>query len=103
MVKIDIIYKNIDQLISTNEDVLNTYDLADLQGSQKDSYNSFHALCEAKKQAEYNQVYISEYPVKRFVLLTTQSVETTSIEEILYDDLNASEKLVFDTFYADFI
>jgi hypothetical protein len=103
MIKIDIIYKNINQLISTNEDVLNTYELSDLQSNQKDSYDLFHDLCESKKQAEYNQVYVSEYPLKRFVLLTTQNVETTSIEEFLYDDLSASEKTVFDDFWNAFI
>lgn len=103
MVKIDLIYKNINQLISTNEDVINTYELADLQKNQKDSYDLFHDLCESKKQVEYNQIYVSEYPVKRFVLLTTKNIETTSIEEFLYDDLDASEKIVFNDFLNTFI
>lgn len=102
--KIDILNKNeliVVQSLENGEQQF--YNASELIGNKLSSFNSFIQLVNDKSTIEYTQIYISENPVKRFVVLTIEAYKVNSLEEVLYDDLDASDKLVFDTFYSDFI
>jgi hypothetical protein len=103
MEKIDIIYKEFNEIISRKDDSLITRKIDELDANLKSSYKSFKSLVDFKVTQENNQIYISNIDLKRFVTMLTNGIDVSNIEEVLYDDLSTSEKAVFDTFYTDFI
>jgi hypothetical protein len=103
MEKIDIIYKEFNEIISRKDDSLITRKIDELDANLKSSYESFKSLVDFKVTQENNQIYISNIDLKRFVTMLTNGIDVSNIEEVLYDDLSTSEKAVFDTFYTDFI
>ena len=103
MEKIDIIYKEFNEIISRKDDSLITRKIDELDANLKSSYESFKSLVDFKVTQENNQIYISNIDLKRFVTMLTNGIDVSNIEEVLYDDLSTSEKAVFDSFYTDFI
>jgi hypothetical protein len=103
MEKIDIIYKEFNEIISRKDDDLTTRKIDELDTNLKSSYESFKSLVDSKITQENNQIYVSNIDLKRFVTMLTNEVDVSNIEEVLYDDLTASEKVVFDSFYNNFI
>ncbi len=96
--KIDILL-DYNELISTIDSAVTTHMISDLSGDENLSYQSFINLVNSKTPEKYNQVFITETDVKRYVLLLVESLEVKYMQEVLYDDLNVEEKLTFDTFY----
>ena len=103
MEKIDIIYKEFNEIISRKDDDLITRKIDELDANLKSLYESFKSLVDSKVKEENNQIYVSNIDLKRFVTMLTNGIDVSNIEEVLYDDLTASEKVVFDTFYSEFI
>jgi hypothetical protein len=103
MEKIDIIYKEFNEIISRKDDSLITRKIDELDSNLKSSYESFKSLVDSKVKEENNQIYVSNIDLKRFVTMLTNGIDVSNIEEVLYDDLSTSEKAVFDRFYTDFI
>ena len=100
--KIDILL-DYNELISTINSVVKTYIISDLSGNESLSYQSFIDLINNKTPEKYNQVFVTENDVKRYVLLLVEKLELISMQEFEYDTLSDSEKLVFNTFYNTFI
>lgn len=103
MEKIDIIYKEFNEIISRKDDDLITRKIDELDANLKSLYESFKSLVDSKVKEENNQIYVSNIDLKRFVTMLTNGIDVSNIEEVLYDDLTASEKVVFDSFYNNFI
>lgn len=95
--KIDIlndIFQIVSEDIETGERVF--YSVNDLIDDEKISYDAFMNLVSIKTSEPYTHIFISENPIKRFVNISQDS------QEILYDDLTDSEKILFDNFYNTF-
>lgn len=99
--KIDILL-DYNEIISSVESVVTIHMISDLSGNESLSYQSFIDLVNSKTPEKYNQVFITEEDVKRYVLLLVESLEVKSMHDVLYDALSDSEKLVFDNFYNTF-
>lgn len=95
--KIDIL-NDIGQIVSENFETGERvfYPINDLVSDEKISYDAFMNLASTRTSEPYTHIFISENPIKRFVNISQDS------QEILYDDLSDSEKLVFDSFYNTF-
>lgn len=95
--KIDIL-NDIGQIVSENFETGERvfYPINDLVSDEKISYDAFMNLVSTRTSEPYTHIFISENPIKRFVNISQNS------QEILYDDLSDSEKLVFDSFYNTF-
>jgi hypothetical protein len=99
--KVDILL-DYNELISTVNSSVKTYIISDLSGDENLSYQDFINLANSKNPNTYNQIFVTEYDVKRYVLLLVDKLEVKSMQEFNYDDLSDSEKLVFDNFYNTF-
>jgi hypothetical protein len=99
--KIDILL-DYNELISTINSVVKTYIISDLSGNESLYYQSFIDLINSKTPEKYNQVFVTENDVKRYVLLLVERLEVISMQEFEYNTLSDSEKLVFNTFYNTF-
>jgi type III secretory pathway component EscV len=99
--KLDILL-DYNELISTVDSAVKTYIISDLSGDENLSYQSFINLVNSKTPEKYNQVFITETDVKRYVLLLVESLEVKSMQEVLYDNLTVEEKSTFDVFYTVF-
>ena len=99
--KVDILL-DYNELISTVDSVVKTYIINDLSGNEKLSYQDFINLANSKTPDAYNQVFVTEDDVKRYVLLLVEKLEVKSMQEFEYDTLSDLEKLVFDNFYNTF-
>ena len=99
--KIDILL-NYNELISSVDSSIKTYIISDLSGNEKLSYEDFIDLANSKNPNTYNQIFLTQDDVKRYVLLLVEKLEVMSIQEFDYDSLSDSEKLVFDNFYNTF-
>ena len=99
--KIDILL-NYNELISSVDSSIKTYIISDLSGNEKLSYEDFIDLANSKNPNTYNQIFLTQDDVKRYVLLLVEKLEVMSIQEFDYDFLSDSEKLVFDNFYNTF-
>jgi hypothetical protein len=62
MEKIDIIYKEFNEIISRKDDSLITRKIDELDANLKSSYESFKSLVDFKVTQENNQIYIWFYP-----------------------------------------
>jgi hypothetical protein len=101
MNKIDILF-NIDELISVIDDSTKTYKISSFTGDDLIIYQSFIDMVNSKNNFEYNQIMISDYYVKRYVLIFQEYLILKKSEEILYDNLSDAEKIIFDNFYNTF-
>ena len=99
--KIDILL-DYNELISTVNSSVKTYTISDLSGSENLSYQEFIDLVSSKKPNTYNQIFVTESDIKRYVLLLVEKLEVKSMQEYEYDSLSDSEKLIFDNFYNTF-
>lgn len=99
--KIDILL-DYNELISSVDSSIKTYIISDLSGNEKLSYEDFIDLANSKNPNTYNQIFLTQDDVKRYVLLLVEKLEVMSIQEFDYDFLSDSEKLVFDNFYNTF-
>lgn len=99
--KVDILL-DYNELVSAVDSVVKTYMISDLSGSEKLSYQDFINLVNSKNPDIYNQIFVTEDDVKRYVLLLVEKLEVKSMQEYEYDSLFDSEKLVFDNFYNTF-
>jgi hypothetical protein len=99
--KIDILL-DYNELISTVDSAVKTYIISDLSGDENLSYQDFINLANSKNPNIYNQIFVTEDDIKRYVLLLVEKLEVKSIQEFEYDSLSDLEKLVFDNFYNTF-
>lgn len=99
--KIDILL-DYNELISTVDSVVTTNIISDLSGDENLSYQNFINLANSKNPDIYNQIFVTEDDIKRYVLLLVEKLEVKSMQEFEYDSLSNSEKLVFDNFYNIF-
>jgi hypothetical protein len=99
--KIDILLEY-NELISNVDSLIKTYIISDLSGDENLSYQDFINLANSKNPNTYNQIFVTEDDIKRYVLLLVEKLEVKSIQEFEYDTLSDSEKLVFDNFYNTF-
>jgi hypothetical protein len=99
--KVDILL-DYNELISTVDSAVKTYIISDLSGDENLSYQDFINLANSKNPNIYNQIFVTEDDIKRYVLLLVEKLEVKSIQEFEYDTLSNSEKLVFDNFYNTF-
>lgn len=99
--KIDILL-DYNELISTVDSVVTTNIISDLSGDKNLSYQDFINLANSKNPDIYNQIFVTEDDIKRYVLLLVEKLEVKSMQEFEYDSLSDSEKLIFDNFYNTF-
>lgn len=95
--KIDIL-NDIGQIVSENFETGERvfYPINELVSDEKNSYDAFMNIVSTKTSEPYIHIFISESSIKRFVNINQES------QEVLYDDLSDSEKLIFDNFYNTF-
>lgn len=95
--KIDIL-NDISQIVSENFETGDRifYDISSLNNEQLASYNSFMDLVKLKTSEPWIHIYVGDYPIKRFVKLSSES------QEVYYDDLTIEEKSTFDVFFTTF-
>lgn len=101
MTKVDILF-NIDELVSVIEDSTLIRKISELKGDDLITYQSFIEMVNNKHHIEYNQLMVTDYYVKRYVLIFQENLIVKANEETLYDNLSDSEKLIFDNFYNTF-
>lgn len=101
MTKIDILF-DVDELISVIEDNTLTRKISSLEGADLISYQTFIDMVNNRPHIEYNHLFISDYYGKRYNLINQEGLIIKESEEVLYEDLSDSEKLVFDNFYNTF-
>jgi hypothetical protein len=101
--KIDIL-KLSDTLVSQNLKTQEQkyFTISKLSGEQLLVYNNFIDLVDSKLTIEFNQVFVGEEVVKRFVGINVDGINVGDFQEVLYDDLSESEKETFNTFYNTF-
>lgn len=101
--KIDIL-KNDDTIVSTIYETQERkfFVISELIGAELNSYNSFNDLAQ-EKFGDNEQLFLSDSPIKRMVKIYDFIIDNKGFEEVLYDDLIASEKVIFDSFYNNFI
>lgn len=78
------------------------FTISKLTGEKLLVYNNFIDLVDSKLTIEFNQIFVGEEVVKRFVGINVDEINVGNFQEVLYDDLSDSEKLVFDNFYNTF-
>ena len=101
--KIDIL-KLSDTLVSQNLKTQEQkyFTISELSGEQLLVYNNFIDLVDSKLTIEFNQVFVGEEVVKRFVGINVDGINVGDFQEALYDDLSEFEKETFNTFYNTF-
>jgi hypothetical protein len=101
--KIDIL-KLSDTLVSQNLKTQEQkyFTISKLSGEQLLVYNNFIDLVDSKLTIEFNQVFVGEEVVKRFVGINVDGINVGDFQEVLYDDLSEFEKETFNTFYKTF-
>jgi hypothetical protein len=101
--KIDILKSNdvivIQNLITQEQKY---FTISKLVGDLLISYNEFMNMVDSKLQNQYTQIYVAKQPTIRFVGLSVDGVNVNNIDEVLYENLIESEKLIFDNFYNTF-
>jgi hypothetical protein len=95
--KIDILNFS-DQIVFENYDnnFRKFYTITDLAPDELKKYDSFMDLVKLKTSEPYDQIYISNFPLKRFVNIADEGIK---IKEILYSDMENTERDIFDSFY----
>ena len=101
--KIDIL-KLSDTLVSQNLKTQEQkyFTISELNGELLKSYNNFNLLVNSKITIKYNQVFVGEEVVRRFVGIDLEGINVGDFQEVLYDDLTNQEKTIFDNFYNSF-
>jgi hypothetical protein len=101
--KIDIL-KLSDTLVSQNLKTQEQkyFTISELTGEYLVVYNDFMSLVNSKITIEYNQVFVGEEVVKRFVGINVDGINVGDFQEVLYDDLTVEEKSTFDVFFTVF-
>lgn len=101
--KIDIL-KLSDTIVSQNLKTQEQkyFTISDLKDEYLISYNNFTSLVDSKITIQYNQIFVGEEVIKRFVGISVDGINVGGFQEVLYDTLSDSEKLVFDNFYNTF-
>ena len=101
--KIDIL-KLSDTLVSQNLKTQEQkyFTISELTGEYLVVYNDFMSLVNSKITIEYNQVFVGEEVVKRFVGINVDGINVGDFQEVLYDNLTVEEKSTFDVFYTVF-
>jgi len=101
--KIDIL-KLSDTLVSQNLKTQEQkyFTISELTGEYLVVYNDFMSLVNSKITIEYNQVFVGEEVVKRFVGMNVDGINVGDFQEVLYDDLTVEEKSTFDVFFTVF-
>jgi hypothetical protein len=101
--KIDIL-KNDDTIVSTIYETQERkfFVISELTGEELNSYNTLNDLAQ-EKFGDNEQLFLSDTPIKRLVKIYDFKIDNKGFEEVLYDDLTTSEKVVFDSFYNNFI
>jgi len=101
--KIDIL-KLSDILVSQNLKTQEQkyFTISELTGEYLVVYNDFMSLVNSKITIEYNQVFVGEEVVKRFVGINVDGINVGDFQEVLYDDLTVEEKSTFDVFFTVF-
>jgi len=101
--KIDIL-KLSDAIVSEiyNPEERKFFVISELTGNKLNSYDSLIDLAQ-QKFGENEQLFLSNTPIKRLVKIYEFKIDNKGFEEVLYDDLTASEKVIFDTFYSEFV
>lgn len=101
--KIDIL-KSDDTIVSTIYETqeIKFFVISELTGEDLISYNALNDLAQ-EKFGDNEQLFLSDTPIKRLVKIYDFRIDNKGFEEVLYDDLTASEKVVFDSFYNNFI
>ena len=69
--KIDILL-DYNELISTVDSVVTTNIISDLSGDENLSYQNFINLANSKNPDIYNQIFVTEDDIKRYVLLLVE-------------------------------
>jgi hypothetical protein len=101
--KIDIL-KLSDILVSQNLKTQEQkyFTISELTGEYLVVYNDFMSLVNSKITIKYNQVFVGEEVVKRFVGMNVDGINVGDFQEVLYDDLTVEEKSTFDVFFTVF-
>jgi hypothetical protein len=103
MDKIDILKLNdviITQDLITQEQTYFT--ISELNDKMYTSYNDFINMVDSKLSNQYTQIYVAKQPTIRFVGLSVDVVNVYNMDEVIYDNLNENEKIIFDNFYNTF-
>lgn len=101
--KIDIL-KLSDTLVSQNLKTQEQkyFTISELTGEYLLVYTDFMSLVDSKLTIEYNQVFVGEEVVRRFVGIDLEGINIGDYQETLYDDLTVEEKSTFDVFFTVF-
>ena len=101
--KIDILKLN-DAIVSEiyNPEGRKFFTISELTGALLNSFESLNELAE-QKFGDNDQLFLSDTPIKRLAKIYDFKIDNKGFDEVLYDDLTASEKVIFDTFYSEFI
>lgn len=101
--KIDILNLS-DALVSQNleNQEQKYFTISELIGEYLSVYNDFISLVTSKITIEYNQVFVGEEVIKRFVGIEVEGINVGDFQEVLYDDLTPEEKSTFDVFFNVF-
>ena len=75
--------------------------ISELKDDELSSYNAFNELVQ-DKLGDNEQIFVSNSQVVRFAIIYDFEIDKKGFQEVLYDDLSDSEKLVFDNFYNTF-
>ena len=100
--KIDILLKH-NELITEIDSNTIIYKINELLNDKLISYGEFMYLVNSKSTENYNHIFITDYNVKRYVLINQEGLNIVSMVEYDYDNLDLSEKQIFDNFYNAFI
>ena len=101
--KIDILNLS-DALVSQNleNQEQKYFTISELIGEYLSVYNDFISLVTSKITIEYNQIFVGEEVIKRFVGIEVEGINVGGFQEVLYDDLTPEEKSTFDVFFNVF-
>jgi hypothetical protein len=101
--KIDIL-KLSDTIVSQNLKTQEQkyFTISELTGEYLLVYTDFMSLVDSKLTIEYNQVFVGEEVVRRFVGIDLEGINIGDYQETLYDDLTVEEKSTFDVFFTVF-
>lgn len=101
MTKIDILF-NVGELIVVINDETKILKISDLEGDDLTLYQDFINMVNKKQHIDYNQIFITDYYIKRYTLILQEYLTLKAMEEVLYDDLTDNEKIIYDNFYNNF-
>jgi hypothetical protein len=101
MTKIDILF-NVGELITVINDETQILKIDEFEGIDLTLYQDFIAMVNNRQHIEYNQLFITDYYIKRYALILQEHLTLKAMEEVLYEDLTNDEKIIYDNFYNNF-